>query len=98
MIRKLIYIFRNLEKSDCPIQLLNKLGRTYTKTLSFLPSKDLIAQIIICEKLDKYISGRTIDSFSKEELVDRLMEGDHYIDIEQQTSKLKTVSQQEQIQ
>jgi hypothetical protein len=83
---------REIERGPAGIQLLNKLGRTYTKTLTFLPSKDLIAQIIICEKLDKYISGRTIDSFSREELVDRLMEGDHYIDVEHQTSKLKTVS------
>jgi hypothetical protein len=56
--------------------MMNKIGRTYTKTLSFLPSKDLLAQILICEKLDKYIAGRTIETFTKEELVDRLMEGD----------------------
>jgi hypothetical protein len=43
LIRKLIYMFRELERGDATISLLNKLGRTYTKTLSFLPSKDLIA-------------------------------------------------------
>jgi len=31
--------------------------------------------------LDKYISGRTIESFEKEELVNRLMEGDNYIEM-----------------
>lgn len=82
MIRKLIFQFRTLEQGEPFLQLMNRIGRTYTKALSFLPSKDLIAQIIICEKLDKYISGRTIDSFTKEELVDRLMEGDHYIDMD----------------
>jgi hypothetical protein len=71
-----------MERSAPYVQLMQRLGRTHTKTLSFLPSKDLIAQIIICERLDRFISGRTIESFSKDELIDRLMEGENYIEME----------------
>lgn len=76
---------------------MSKIGRTNTKAITFLASKDLIAQIIICEGLDRYISGRTIDSYSKDELVDRLMEGEHYIELDHQTSRLKTVQQKQTI-
>ena len=94
LVRKLIYQFRALEQSDAFLQFLSRIGRTYTKTYSFLPSKDLLAQILICEKLDKYLAGRPIESFTKEELVNRLMEGDEYIEPEgTKTSKPKTVSQ-----
>jgi len=67
---------RLLEKSEVLLAFMQRIGRTYTKTLTFLPSKHLLAQIIICEKLDKYISCRTIESFSKEDLVNRILEGD----------------------
>lgn len=83
---------RFLEKSDVLSSFMQRIGRTYTKTLTFLPSKSLLAQIIICEKLDRFISGRTITSLSKEDLVNRILEGDQYIELEHQTSKLKTVS------
>ena len=57
---------------------MKKQGRTLTDRLSFFPSKDLLAEVIICENLDRFIQGRTVDSFTKEELVDRLMEGGSY--------------------
>ena len=74
------------------------IGRTYTKTLSFLPSKDLLAQILVCEGLDKYMTGKTIDQTSKEDLVHRILDGQQYVDVEYQTARLKTVVQQQAIQ
>lgn len=63
---------------------MKKQGRTLTDRLSFLPSKDLLAEVLICENLDRFIQGRTVDSFSKEELVDRLMEGGSYKGLDRQ--------------
>jgi len=98
LVRKLIYQFRALEQSEQFLQFMSRIGRTYTKAISFMPSKDLLAQILICERLDKYLQGRSIDSISKEELVNRLMDGDQYIEKDShQTSRLKTVSEQEKL-
>jgi len=94
LVKKLLHTMRLLEKSEVLLAFMQRIGRTYTKTLTFLPSKHLLAQIIVCEKLDRYISCRTIESFSKEDLVNRILEGEEYIELEHQTSKLKTVSQQ----
>jgi hypothetical protein len=37
---------------------LQKIGKTYSNSVTFLPSKDLLMQIIKCENLDKYFEGR----------------------------------------
>lgn len=76
LVKKLLFTLRGLEKSDSLCSFMQRIGRTYTQSLSFLPSKHLLAQIIICEKLDRYISGRTIDSFGKDDLVGRILDGD----------------------
>jgi len=47
-----------------------------------MPSKHLLAQILVCEKLDRWISNRSIESFSQEDLVARILDGDQYIEIE----------------
>ena len=93
LVKKLLHSLSSLEKSDGLSKFCHRVGRTYTKALTFLPSKHLLAQILICEKLDLYISGRTIDSFSQEDLVSRIIDAEHYIELEHQTSKLKTISQ-----
>jgi hypothetical protein len=62
------------------LKFISKVGRTYTKALSFLPSRDLLAQIIVCEGLDRFINGRTIELMPKEDLLNRIMEGDLYIE------------------
>jgi hypothetical protein len=82
LVKKLLNTLSSLQKSDGLSQFCMRIGRTYTKTLSFLPSKHLLAQILVCEKLDRFISGRTIDSFSQEDLVSRILDAENYIELE----------------
>ena len=53
----------------------------------------MLAQILVCEKLDKYLSFKTVDLMTKEEMVLRILDGEEYIEVENQTSRLKTVEQ-----
>ena len=57
LIKKLLKILHQLEQSDCILAFMKKIGRTYTKSLSFLPSKDLLAQILVCEGLDRFMGA-----------------------------------------
>ena len=98
LIKKLLHFLHQVEQSENLLKFMKKIGRTYTKTLSFLPSKDLLAQILVCEGLDKYMTGKTIDQTSKEDLVSRILYGQQYVDVEYQTARLKTVVQQQAIQ
>ena len=43
LIKKLLHILNGLELSDSLPAFMKRIGRTFTKTLSFLPSKDLLA-------------------------------------------------------
>lgn len=82
LIKKLLHTLRLLERSDGLTKFCQRIGRTYTRTLTFLPSKHLLAQILVCEKLDRFISGRTIESFSQEDLVARIIDAENYIELE----------------
>ena len=97
LVKKLLFQLRSYEQQEEFLKFISRVGRTYTKALSFLPSRDLLAQIIVCEGLDRFISGRTIESLPKEDLLNRIMEGDLYIECDRQTSKLKTVSQAQEL-
>ena len=67
---------------------MKRIGRTYTKTLSFLPSKDLLAQILVCEGLDRFLGAQTIESNTKEDLVKRILDGEDFVEFEVQTSRV----------
>ena len=62
LIKKLLRILYQLEQSDCILSFMKRIGRTYTKSLSFLPSKDLLAQILVCEGLDRFMGAETIET------------------------------------
>ena len=57
----MLRILSQMEQSDCLLDFMKKIGRTYTKSLSFLPSKELLAQILVCEGLDRFMGANTID-------------------------------------
>ena len=61
LIKKLLKVMYQLEQSDALLAFMKKIGRTYTKSLSFLPSKDLLAQILVCECLDRFMGAQTIE-------------------------------------
>jgi len=67
---------------------MKRIGRTYTKALSFLPSKDLLAQIIVCEGLDRFMGAVTIETYTKEELVKRILDGEDFVEFELMTSRV----------
>jgi hypothetical protein len=48
-VKKLLFFLRKLENSEGFQRYLGKLNRTYTDSLSFLPSKDLLLQILKAE-------------------------------------------------
>jgi hypothetical protein len=56
---------------------MHKIGKTFSNQISFLPTKDLLMQIIKCEGLDKYFEGKTLEQITKQELIARIMIGDH---------------------
>ena len=93
LIKKLFHFLRSIQHSNALQGFSKRKGRTFTKSVCFYPSKDLLAQILICEKLDRYMSGQTIDSLSKEEMVNRILDGHNYVELEHQTPRLKTVDQ-----
>jgi hypothetical protein len=76
---------------------MKRIGRTYTKTLSFLPSKDLLAQILVCEGLDRYIGAETIETTPKENLVKRILDGEDFVEFELMTSRVQTVVKKEEL-
>jgi len=80
-----------LEQSDCLLSFMKKIGRTYTKSLTFLPSKDLLAQILVCEGLDRFMGATTIEANSKDDLVKRILDGENFVEFELVTSRVQTV-------
>lgn len=76
---------------------MKRIGRTYTKTLSFLPSKDLLAQILVCEGLDRYMGAQTIETTPKEDLVKRILDGEDFVEFELMTSRVQTVVKKEEL-
>ena len=98
LIKKLLQVLNQLEKSDCLLGFMKRIGRTYTKALSFLPSKDLLAQIIVCEGLDRFMGANTIDSVDKEHLVTRILDGDDFVEFEQMTNRVQTIAKKEEMQ
>jgi len=97
LIKKLLKILNQLEQSDCLLAFMKRIGRTYTKALSFLPSKDLLAQIIICEGLDRFLGAQTIENTSKEDLVNRILDGANYVEFELMTSRVQTIAKKEEL-
>lgn len=77
-----------MEQSDCLLNFMKRIGRTYTKSLSFLPSKDLLAQILVCESLDRFMGATTIETTSKENLVKRILDGADFVEFEVMTSRV----------
>lgn len=76
---------------------MKRIGRTYTKSLTFLPSKDLLAQILVCEGLDRFMGAGTIESTPKEDLVKRILEGEDFVEFELMTSRVQTVVKKEEL-
>ena len=76
---------------------MKRIGRTYTKALTFLPSQDLLAQILVCEGLDRFMGAKTIEQTSKEDLVKRILEGEDFVEFELQTSRVQTISKKEEL-
>lgn len=97
LIKKLLKILSQLEKSDCLLAFMKRIGRTYTKTLSFLPSKDLLAQIIVCEGLDRFMGAQTIEHTTKEDLARRILDGDNFVEFEMMTSRVQTIAKKEEL-
>ena len=76
---------------------MKRIGRTYTKSLSFLPSKDMLAQILVCEGLDRFMGATTIEITQKEDLVKRILDGADYVEFELMTSRVQTVTKKEEL-
>lgn len=90
-------MLNQLENSDCLMAFMKRIGRTYTKSLTFLPSKDLLAQILVCEGLDRFLGPSSIDLTPKEDLVKRILEGQDFVEFEVMTSRVKTLSKKEEM-
>lgn len=97
LVKKLLRIMDHIEKSDNLLSFMKRIGRTYTKALTFLPSKELLAQILVCEGLDRYIGAKTIEQVSKEDLIKRILDGDSYVEFEVMTSRVQTLSKKEEL-
>ena len=76
---------------------MKRIGRTYTKSLSFLPSKDMLAQILVCEGLDRFMGATTIEITQKEDLVKRILDGADFVEFELMTSRVQTVTKKEEL-
>lgn len=76
---------------------MKRIGRTFTKALSFLPSKDLLAQILVCEGLDRYMGAETIETATKDDLVKRILDGQDFVEFEVMTSRVQTVTKKEEM-
>lgn len=76
---------------------MKRIGRTYTKSLTLLPSKDLLAQILVCEGLDRYMGAATIETTPKEDLVKRILDGEDFVEFELMTSRVQTVMKKEEL-
>ena len=97
LIKKLLTILNQLEQSDCLMGFMKRIGRTYTKSLSFLPSKDMLAQILVCEGLDRFMGATTIEVTQKEDLVKRILDGADFVEFELMTSRVQTVTKKEEL-
>lgn len=53
-----------------------KIGKTYSSSVSFMPSRELLIQILKCEQLMKYFENRPVVEISKQELLARILIGD----------------------
>jgi hypothetical protein len=53
LVKKLLYFFRKLENGEGFKRFMGKLNRTYNDSLTFLPSKDLLVQILKAEGIDE---------------------------------------------
>ena len=98
LIKKLLNIMNTLEQSDCLMSFMKRIGRTYTKSLTFLPSKDLLAQILVCEGLDRFMGANTIEANSKDDLVKRILDGEDFVEFELMTSRVQTVCKKEELE
>ena len=88
LIKKLLRILSQIEQSDSLLNFIKRIGRTYTKSLTFLPSKELLAQILVCEGLDRFMGALTIESNPKEMLVKRILDGEDFVEFELMTSRV----------
>jgi hypothetical protein len=52
LIKKLLFFLRKMENSDGFKKFMGKLNRTYSDTFTFLPSKDLLIQILKAEGIE----------------------------------------------
>lgn len=55
---------------------MQKIGKTYSNSVTFLPSKELLLQIVKCESLEKYFESRSLEQITKQELIARILVGD----------------------
>jgi hypothetical protein len=65
LVKKLLYVFQKIERSPGMLCFMQKIGKTYSNSITFLPSRDLLFQIVKCEGLYKYFEGRTYQDISK---------------------------------
>ena len=75
-----MYFFRKLENSDGFRKFVGKLNRTYNDSLTFLPSKDLLKQILKAEGVDDQVITNTDDLgyLSKEAMLSRIIDAHLY--------------------
>mmetsp|Transcript_39533 Transcript_39533/g.38018 ORF Transcript_39533/g.38018 Transcript_39533/m.38018 type:complete len:192 (+) Transcript_39533:190-765(+) len=76
LIKKLLFFFRKLENCDGFKKFLRKLNRTYNDSLSFLPSKELLIQILKAEGIEEQLmlSQEDYTYISKEAMVSRIVD------------------------
>ena len=70
--KKVLSMLRKLEVSDTFIKFLHKLNRTYSGSMSFLPSKILLSKLMKNEGIDHIYD---LDILSKEEIISAIFNG-----------------------
>ena len=80
LIKKLLFFFRKLENSEGFKKFMGRLNRTYNDSLTFLPSKDLLGQILKAEGVEEPLLA--FDDYSyitKEAMISRIVDPHLYI-------------------
>lgn len=75
--KKVLQMLRNLEVSDAFMRFLAKTNRTYNGSLSFLPGKKLLSELLRNEgsELSMDLGQNYATSYTKEELISALFNG-----------------------
>ena len=57
----------------------------------------MLAQILVCEGLDRFMGATTIEITQKEDLVKRILDGADFVEFELMTSRVQTVTKKEEL-